>query len=345
MMTIEIVKRELIEAHRANDWERARALSQEKQKLKKKPHCQICGRPLKFALGFPNERCSMHQRDRVSMKARHWLTACLFVFSCANAQVAPLATTFIGTTAYRGDTIFGANTNQQIEVRSAGNIVMHAPSKGTQYISMRRADASTWTSITFADESELATNSSAYVGMGPDYANGGYFWVPVFDGFKGWDLFQVGKGNSHVPGRFAMGASFLYPHVQLGLADVDTNISLTFNVYSTSNSIRTSSRSLNADAITIDRLGMPGLQALCFHQGNGTHDWRIGFDPQSYDLVFYNVCGGDSSPANPGRVVLRLKSDGTISCPSIDQLTNRIAVLEGQIRGLLRQSNQNSTAQ
>ena len=42
-MTLTEVKAALIAAHRAKDWEKAKKLSQLKQKLKKRRYCKICG--------------------------------------------------------------------------------------------------------------------------------------------------------------------------------------------------------------------------------------------------------------------------------------------------------------
>lgn len=200
--------------------------------------------------------------------------------------------------------------NQKLMVDGDANVNLYSTAGGLQSLMMHRPTNTTFTIIGFTDDSEHATNADAYVGMAPDFANGGYFWVPVFDGFKQWDLFMVGKGNSRYPGRFAMGgAGGLKTNVQLNLGDVDSNITTSLAIYSRSNSILATSGSLFADTITIERLAVPGLAALAFHQGSGAEDWRIGMSTNgAYDLTFYSTHGAPaSSPSNPGQVMLQLK--------------------------------------
>lgn len=208
------------------------------------------------------------------------------------------------------NTVWYGSGDQKMMVDGNGNVALYAHADGIQSLIMHRPTNTTFTIIGFTDDSENATNWNAYVGMAPDYANGGYFWVPVFDGFRQWDLFEVGKGNSPVPGRFALGgAGKLLPNVQLNLGDIDTNINLTFNVYSHSNGISVASASADADLYDIDRLRVPGFAALKFSQGNGSEDWRIGMNPSgAYDLQFYTENGlAASSPSSPGTMFLELK--------------------------------------
>ena len=58
-MTLAEIKTRLVEAHRKQDWEEAKRLSQEKQKAKKRINkCIVCGVTI-----YPfTMRCSMHHR-------------------------------------------------------------------------------------------------------------------------------------------------------------------------------------------------------------------------------------------------------------------------------------------
>ncbi len=60
-MTTAEIKTALVAAHRSQDWEAAKRLSQEKQKAKKKPRCVVCG--VRFSKGGGQStrlRCTMH---------------------------------------------------------------------------------------------------------------------------------------------------------------------------------------------------------------------------------------------------------------------------------------------
>ncbi len=60
-MTLLENKLAMVEAHRKGDWETAKVLSQEKQRLKRKPHCSVCGVPVsKGGKNGTATRCGMH---------------------------------------------------------------------------------------------------------------------------------------------------------------------------------------------------------------------------------------------------------------------------------------------
>jgi len=61
-MTLKQIKAALVAAHRACDWESAKALSQEKEKLKRsiKPHCVDCGVVIHKKGNRSRDRCRMH---------------------------------------------------------------------------------------------------------------------------------------------------------------------------------------------------------------------------------------------------------------------------------------------
>lgn len=63
------IKQALIEAHKAQDWEAAKVLSQEKQKLKRIRRCQKCG----VAVTPPSNYCQMHNPAVLAMKMNKWI--------------------------------------------------------------------------------------------------------------------------------------------------------------------------------------------------------------------------------------------------------------------------------
>ena len=107
-MTLKEIKVALVASHRAGDWETAKALSQEKQKIKRaaKPRCIDCGVPIrKTSNGTISVRCYMHHvmhkyYSRAltnSMKTLACLVLCLLSYA-AHAQF--LATTNSATFAW-----------------------------------------------------------------------------------------------------------------------------------------------------------------------------------------------------------------------------------------------------
>ncbi len=76
-MTIAENKSKLVEAHRGQDWELAKQLSQERERLKKKKYCTVCGVRINVTPNRNTTLCRMH--STVKRFYSHSL-ACILLF-------------------------------------------------------------------------------------------------------------------------------------------------------------------------------------------------------------------------------------------------------------------------
>ncbi len=79
----------LIHARRSEDEEAQKRLSQERETLKRKRFCIICGVPIMWRSDRPATHCSMHHIKRLSMQMKTWLASCSLFLMCLCAFGAP----------------------------------------------------------------------------------------------------------------------------------------------------------------------------------------------------------------------------------------------------------------
>jgi len=174
-----------------------------------------------------------------------------------------------------------------------------------------------------------------YVQLGLDYATTGTVdgvdargsYLALYDNKIDADFVKFGIVGPWA-GGMAVGADAIIPGVQLSVHDLHW-MQQSIDLYSQQDGIRINGRSFASDGITIQRDDTPTKRWYHYHQGNGSHDWRWGMMPNSYDLCFYSGNGDMAcSASEPGTPALVIREDGTLVNKTIADLQWRIATLE-----------------
>src|SRR5947207_3049521 len=177
--------------------------------------------------------------------------------------------------------------------------------------------------------------STHYVQLGLDYATTGEVdsvkalgsYLAIYDNKIDADFVKFGVVGPWA-GSVAIGCDAIIPRVQFSVHDFP-RMRQSVDLYSQKNGIRVNGRSFASDGITIQRDDTPTKRWYHYHQGNGSHDWRWGMMPNSYDLCFYAGNGDMAcSASNPGTPALVIREDGTLVNKTIAELESRIAALE-----------------
>ena len=135
-------------------------------------------------------------------------------------------------------------------------------------------------------------------------------------------------------GSVAFGADAIIPGCQFSVHDF-TWINQSIDIWSNKDGVRVNSRAADCDCLTVQRDDTPLCHWYHYHQGNGSHDWRWGMMPDTYDLAFYTGNGNmGCSASQPGIPALIIKEDGTLVNKTISDLEQRIANLEAKIRSI-----------
>jgi len=181
----------------------------------------------------------------------------------------------------------------------------------------------------------LETGDTHYVQLGLDYATTGEVdgvpalgsYLALYDNKINADFVKFGVVGPWA-GSVAVGADAIIRDVQLSVHDLPW-MQQSVDLYSRHDGIRVNGWSFASDGITIQRDDTPTMRWYHYHQGNGSHDWRWGMEPNSYDLCFY-AGNGDMgcSASTPGTPALVIREDGTLVNKTIADLQARIAALE-----------------
>ena len=179
-------------------------------------------------------------------------------------------------------------------------------------------------------------NHQNYFSMGPDFGTTGDFFALAFVGGLQLDAFRVGT-DGDVMGKFAMGTAGVLPGVQFALADINGSVSNSLFMQSWRNGIDYCSRSQYSDALTMHRGDYTDSIWLCWAQGDGAADWRIGPNlDHSHDLTIYQELGGTSDPSTPGTEYLRISRDtGDVSVPQGRLVARAVATTNATVFGHL----------
>ncbi len=167
-------KRELVRAHRVQNWELAAKLSQVKQRLKKKvyPTCEVCGVPIKPQPHRDREQtrtCYMHWPRLLSQRARRWVPAATVLMLALSAFAKPkqVPVNVVASPSYAGS-VSGAgsykpNTPVTISASASANWSFASWNDGntqaTRTISAG-GQGSTWTASFFTNMPPIPSNTT-----------------------------------------------------------------------------------------------------------------------------------------------------------------------------------------
>lgn len=165
-----------------------------------------------------------------------------------------------------------------------------------------------------------------------DFGNDGSFFC-FYDNVLDIDILKVGV-DGPCAGRFQFGTDGLVEDTQVTLHDIDSRINWSLALWSWHNGIKVNTRSKNSDCYTIQRDGTIMRHWLHWHQGDTTHDWRLGMGYGSYDLELWSAAGKRSSAELPGKRWLRLRNDPDVIELDVPLVAKEITDLQNQVDAL-----------
>ncbi len=203
---------------------------------------------------------------------------------------------------------------------------------GGRFLDFHRPNVTTDSGVRFFrdDDQEVAPGVPHFCEIGMDMAVGGYY-LAIYD--NRLDFVQLGIDGAYA-GRIAVGHDPIVPDTQLSIHDLP-GITKSIAFWSNGTSLWVNSKALSTDAIVIDRAGGEMQHWLNWHQGDGSHDWRLGMMSNTYDLGLY---AGGTAVSPSAQVMTFSPSAVRVNVPliakEITDLQAQVAALQAQVNHL-----------